>query len=288
MACSQEKFDELIGNRQFNSYAELAEALEEFKAATWSSFSIRSSSRSQYPHIHFRRIVFNCDRYRKRKSVSKGLRRVNTRSTDCSARFIVRERDAKLVVTSSCLQHNHPLTQFYYEHLPANRRLSQEQFESLRELFQQVDTKLLKEFIFGLFGKPLTTKDINNIRRKYFPTLSGNGKEINQVLERANKMRIRKSNEPTELCEMDVCETSQLDICDDSHILLQLPDESVCHLYMDGSLYSGPPITQVNSSQRFSDLSHSNASTKLQSPSPSSSASFPSTHTSLTRSMPTR
>ncbi|THD19600.1 hypothetical protein D915_009355 [Fasciola hepatica] len=284
MACSQEKFDELIGSRQFDSYAELAEALEEFKAATWSSFSIRSSSRSQYPHIHFRRIVFNCDRYRKRKSVSKGLRRVNPRSTDCSARFIVRERDAKLVVTSSFLQHNHPLTQFYYEHLPANRRLSHEQFESLRELFQQVDTKLLKEFILGLFGKPLTTKDINNIRRKYFPTLSANGKEINRVLERANKMRIYKPSETLELCEMDMCETP-LDMCDDSHILLQLPDESVCHLYVDGAFYSDPSVAQPGSQLGNSSVLPLPCMSKNHFSSSSSSSSHTATSTTSTRSM---
>ncbi|KAA0191661.1 hypothetical protein FBUS_01353 [Fasciolopsis buskii] len=284
MACSQEKFDELIGSRQFNSYAELTEALEEFKAATWSSFSIRSSSRSPYPHIHFRRIVFNCDRYRKRKSVSKGLRRVNTRSTDCSARFIVRERDAKLVVTSSFLQHNHPLTQSYYDHLPANRRLSHEQFESLRELFQQVDTKLLKEFIFGLFGKPLTTKDINNIRRKYFPTLSGNDKEINKVLETANKMRILKSDETIELCQVDMCENS-LDLCADSRILLQLPDESVCHLYTDGSFYPDPSTTHPGEQlERPSVLPHPNPTRhrSLSSFSASTSATTPSTSNKLT------
>lgn len=112
----------------------------------------------------------------------------------------------------------------------------------------------------------------------------GNDKEINKVLETANKMRILKSDETIELCQVDMCENS-LDLCADSRILLQLPDESVCHLYTDGSFYPDPSTTHPGEQlERPSVLPHPNPTRhrSLSSFSASTSATTPSTSNKLT------
>ncbi|KAG5444790.1 hypothetical protein CSKR_203077 [Clonorchis sinensis] len=71
------------------------------------------------------------------------------------------------MLTSYDVGHNHPLSKELYEQLSVNRHLSMSQLHQCLDLFRVENSiQAIREYMKDQFWKLVTTKDINNYRRK--------------------------------------------------------------------------------------------------------------------------
>ncbi|KAF7241654.1 hypothetical protein EG68_10903 [Paragonimus skrjabini miyazakii] len=156
-----------IQSRKFSSYLELKEALDAFMKKTCTNYVVRGSAHKKHSKLQYNRLVYMCDQYPRRRSVSKGLRRVNSQTTDCTSRFYVHAHMRWLIVTSAEMEHNHPLNESVVQNSRAKRRLTADEIEESKALFVNgCSNDKLKQYALERFGKQLTTHDIWNIRSK--------------------------------------------------------------------------------------------------------------------------
>ncbi|KER22051.1 hypothetical protein T265_14950, partial [Opisthorchis viverrini] len=97
---------------------------------------------------------------------------VNTRRTDCPARFHVRRYHDCLRVTSYYLEHNHPRSKFIFDRLPINWRLTNDELKECSTLLKYgAPSSEIRQYVADHFGKVLTIKDVRNYRVKCRPPL---------------------------------------------------------------------------------------------------------------------
>ncbi|CAH8485260.1 unnamed protein product, partial [Dicrocoelium dendriticum] len=117
--------------------------------------------------VRYDRIVYKCLRCKRRKTRSKGIRRVYSRDTDCSALVNVALDGRKLKVLTFQLSHNHPCNRFLFERHPLNRRLTEEECNQAADLFRyNTPTCDIKQYIENAFGKHVTRDDVRNVSRR--------------------------------------------------------------------------------------------------------------------------
>ncbi|CAH8563571.1 unnamed protein product [Dicrocoelium dendriticum] len=162
-----EVFVACFGGRAFYSFEEFEKELQKYMRANHVTFVRGTSSRSSNPILRYEKIFYRCVWYAKRKSISTGLRRVNSHDTRCPARFSITKKDNFLVVSSFEVEHNHPLNRHFFERHPVTRRLTDAELNECSTLFQlNIPSDNIKTYVAEMYGKNITTADISNIRRK--------------------------------------------------------------------------------------------------------------------------
>ncbi|CAI2738353.1 unnamed protein product, partial [Dicrocoelium dendriticum] len=91
----------------FHSFDEFYSLFTSFMHRNNFNFVCCSSKRSKYHSMRYDRIVYKRVRCKRRKTRSKGIRRVYSRDTDCSARVNVARDGRRLNVLTFQLSHNH-------------------------------------------------------------------------------------------------------------------------------------------------------------------------------------
>ncbi|KER19892.1 FAR1 DNA-binding domain protein [Opisthorchis viverrini] len=156
-----------VATRKYTSWDEFTSVLQTYMQNYHVQFVCVSSKRGNDLQLIYKLVFFRCIRHARRRSSSRGIRRVLSDDTCCPARFCVRNRDGFLTLTSYDVGHNHPLSKELYEQLSVNRHLSTSQLHQCLDVFRVENSiHAIKEYVKDHFGKLVTTKDINNYRRK--------------------------------------------------------------------------------------------------------------------------
>ncbi|KAF8566357.1 hypothetical protein P879_05385 [Paragonimus westermani] len=176
-------FVELFVGRRFTSLAEFEETLSEYMKTNFVNFVVATSVRTANSRLRYDSISYRCVHCPRRGSQSKGIRKVSTQTTGCSARFHVRRRRGALMISSYDMEHNHPISRSLYERHPLNRHLTPEELNETRPLFLcNTSISYLKQYVADTYGKCLTTQDIVNIRSriKSYPLTMEFGETTNE------------------------------------------------------------------------------------------------------------
>ncbi|KAF7257099.1 hypothetical protein EG68_05772 [Paragonimus skrjabini miyazakii] len=167
---TEEPFLRLIAGKQFPSVVEFEAALSEFMAQSYTYFVRRSSAPAKKHKIRYEQMFYLCDHYPRRKSVSRGLRKINHKPMHCEARFTMRRSQDKLVK-------------------PVNQRLTAEEMEELRPIVRISTNKQLKQYIAERFSKSFSTQTVVYLRSRL---LNETGPQ-RVCVTKLNKTRIRRS-----------------------------------------------------------------------------------------------
>ncbi|KAF8566325.1 hypothetical protein P879_04381 [Paragonimus westermani] len=163
---TEEPFLRLIAGKQFPSVVEFEAALSEFMAQSYTYFVRRSSAPAKKHKIRYEQMFYLCDHYPRRKSVSRGLRKINHKPMHCEARFTMRRSQDKLVVGSFFMEHNHELNRTLFEQKPVNQRLTPEEMEELKPIVRISTNKQLKQYIAERFSKSFSTQTVVYLRSR--------------------------------------------------------------------------------------------------------------------------
>ncbi|TGZ74060.1 hypothetical protein CRM22_001152 [Opisthorchis felineus] len=182
---SEEFFVKKLVSPRFSSFLEFDKALKVYTRENYVVYVRTASKKSNNHHLRYDYIHYQCNRRDPKPTKSRGIRRSYTGCTGCQARFCVRRRNDQLVVTSYNVEHNHKVSKFLYDRLPAVRRLAVEEFEACYSLIQSgMPISEVRKYAADQFGKLITTQDLYNYQHR--PSLSisqGNHCEFNYVTE---------------------------------------------------------------------------------------------------------
>ncbi|TGZ51342.1 hypothetical protein CRM22_010746 [Opisthorchis felineus] len=103
-------FANAIANREFFTWEQFESALAHYMAKNFVVFSRVSSIRSSDELLRFDRASYQCKMHAARADVGEGMGVMHSRLPPCTARFYLRRKKTRLVVTSFNMDHNHPVS----------------------------------------------------------------------------------------------------------------------------------------------------------------------------------
>ncbi|GAA48295.1 hypothetical protein CLF_101431 [Clonorchis sinensis] len=160
-------FANAIANREFFTWEQFESALAHYMAKNFVVFSRVSSIRSSDELLRFDRASYQCKMHAARADVGEGMGVMHSRLPPCTARFYLRRKKTRLVVTSFNMDHNHPVSKTLYDHLPSTGRINSSDLERRRH---SIDYNLPCYDNQDFAGdKEITTMDIRSYRRQSKP-----------------------------------------------------------------------------------------------------------------------
>ncbi|KAF7234247.1 hypothetical protein EG68_12267 [Paragonimus skrjabini miyazakii] len=170
-------FKAVFENREFHTFMEFQECLDKYMNDVGVIYARGTSKKSSNWLLKYQKIFYRCIKYKRRKSESRGIRRARSEDVCCKSRFHVVKRNACLVVSSFDLEHNHPISRLAFESHPMNRRLTVSELIDSRNLFEyNAPTADIKRYVADVYGKLITTTDVQNIRHKLKSTVPRNSR----------------------------------------------------------------------------------------------------------------
>ncbi|KAF5395742.1 hypothetical protein PHET_11713 [Paragonimus heterotremus] len=164
-------FKDLFEDREFTQFKEFKCCLEKYMKDFNVIYVLGSSTKSNNGRLKYTNMSYRCINYKRRKSVSRGVRHVHSHATCCQSRFNVAKRKSILVVSSFSLEHNHELSASLFLAHPINRRLTADELNGYRYLLEyNSPTAELKQYVADAYGKYMTTTDVCNMRRRLRPS----------------------------------------------------------------------------------------------------------------------
>ncbi|KAG5448327.1 hypothetical protein CSKR_107042 [Clonorchis sinensis] len=193
-------FANAIANREFFTWEQFESALAHYMAKNFVVFSRVSSIRSSDELLRFDRASYQCKMHAARADVGEGMGVMHSRLPPCTARFYLRRKKTRLVVTSFNMDHNHPVSKTLYDHLPSTGRINSSDLERRRH---SIDYNLPCYDNQDFAGdKEITTMDIRSYRRQSKPIPEHlNPNEWAERLFKLHERRKDRANVPPTLSE---------------------------------------------------------------------------------------